>query len=302
MFPPLVGLLYVPVAVWVATGFGLMVAFQRAAPSVVLRLAAAFLALWALLATTTLVWVLRNGGWSAVLALLRSPLLLFEPQFAGLWLAGAVGAFLVFLIAFCLNQLVGRGFLHLLRPDAMPWPAALPRPTTATSLLFFESDRLEAFSFTLLEPFDGHSLRPHRHEMILVSHGLRERLEGAELEAAVAHELSHIRGLDGRYLTFLRTLARMMRWDPLLAFLSWSLTRREEFRADYDAARMTRRPLALARALYKVSTSPDARAPRTVTAFLGARGARGRREAVERIRRLVLLADSPEFREDRGAT
>jgi len=68
MFPPLVGLLYVPVAVWVATGFGLMVAFQRAAPSVVLRLAAAFLALWALLATTTLVWVLRNGGWSAVLA------------------------------------------------------------------------------------------------------------------------------------------------------------------------------------------------------------------------------------------
>jgi D-alanyl-D-alanine endopeptidase (penicillin-binding protein 7) len=295
VFPPVVLLLYAPVFVWIGTGVGLLWAFRRSAPPVVLRLAAAFMALWALLATTTLVWVLANGGWSAVVSLVRSPLLLFSTQYAVLWVFGAAGAGAVFGVAFTVNQIVGRAFLRLLRPSVVAWPSRLPRPAERTSLLAFRSDRAEAFSFTLLEVGGRGRGLWHRHEVVLLSKALWVRLEPDEREAVVAHELGHVRGLDGRYLTFLRTLSRMMRWDPVLAYLTARITSREEYRADLEAARMTRRPLALARALYKVSTFSEAPGPGAAAGFLGGGGRRGRREAMERIRRLVALAESPEF-------
>jgi Zn-dependent protease with chaperone function len=294
VFPPVVLLLYAPVVVWVATGLGLLLAFRRSAPPVVLRLAAAFMALWALLATTTLVWVLANGGGSAIVTLARSPFLLFSDRYAALWLYGGIGAVLVFSTAFVVNQLVGRGFLRLLGTTVVAWPAGLPRPAERTSLLAFRSERAEAFSFTLLEFGGAGRGWWHRHEVVLLSRALWARLEPDEREAVVAHELGHVRGLDGRYLTFLRTLSRMMRWDPLLAYLTARLTSREEYRADYEAAKMTRRPLALARALYKVSLVTD-RDPSPAPGFLGGGGSRGRREALDRIRRLVALAESAEF-------
>lgn len=288
-------LLYAPVVVWAATGLGLLLAFRRSAPPMVLRLAAAFMALWALLATTTLVWVLANGGWSAIVDLAQSPWLLFSSRYVGLWLLGAAGALGVFATAFVVNQLVGQGFLRLFGTASVPWPPRLPHPVVRTSLLGFRSDRPEAFSFTLLalRSPDGH-WGLHRHEVVLLSRGLWIRLEPDEREAVVAHELGHLQGLDGRYLTFLRTLSRMMRWDPVLAYLTTRLTSREEYRADAAAARMTRQPLALARALFKVSIAPVPSGP-GVAAFLGGSGAGGRREALERIRRLVALAATPEY-------
>jgi Zn-dependent protease with chaperone function len=298
---PLFAVLYIPVVVWVATGLGLLYAFRRSAPPVVLRLAATFLALWALLATTTLVWVLTHGGWAAIVRLFQHPLALFAPSAAPLWVEGAVGAFLIFALAFVLNQLVGRGFLYLLHPVARPWPERLPTPAERTTFEVFPSTRPEAFSFTLLE-FGGGSLGWHRHEVILMSDGLEARLVPAEVEAVVAHELGHIRGLDSRYLTFLRTLSRMMRWDPLLAYLAYSLTRREEFRADEEAARLTRRPMSLARALYKaMATESPAGAPVAGDGFLGGVGDRSRREALERVDRLVAMAESGRFEEPSGA-
>ena len=299
MASPLFVALYVPVAVWVATGVSLLFAFRRSAPPVVLRLAATFLALWALLATTTLVWVLTHGGWSAVVALTQHPQAIFEPSAAMGWLEGAVGAFLVFAVAFLLNQLVGRGFLRLLHPTERPWPLGLPRPTDETTFLVFPSPRPEAFSFTLLGL--GSRFRIRRREVILMSDGLESRLAPEEVDAVVAHELGHIRGLDSRYLTFLRTLSRMMRWDPMLAYLAVTLTRREEFRADEEAAHLTRKPLALARALYKAMASDLPVPPVGAAAFLGGAGERARREALERIQRLVAMAESGEFGEREGA-
>lgn len=295
MYPALVGVLYLPVAVWVATAVGLLLAVRRAAPRVVLRLAATFLALWALLATTTVAWVLANGGWSAIVSLAASPGRIFEPVFWALWVAGAIGAFGVFLVAFLLNQLVGRGFLRILRPRPMPWPSRLPVPRVETRLLVFPSESLEAFSFALL--VRGSSGLLGRREFILLSARLRDRLEPDELEAAIAHELGHLRSLDGRYLTFMRTLARLMRWDPVIAYLAYSLTRREEYRADTEAVQLTRRPLALARALFKVSALPESDVPASALGFLGGVGAR--RDVAERIRRLVELAESPEFARER---
>ncbi|MGC2289709.1 MAG: M56 family metallopeptidase [Thermoplasmata archaeon] len=288
-------LLYVPVVVWIATGVGLLVAFRKSTPRLVLRLAAGFLALWAVLATTVLVWVLLDGGVGAVLALLHSPLLLFQSRWMFVWLTGALGALGVFTVAFGLNQVVGHGLLRVLPTSPVDWPADLPSPERPTSLLEFESSAVEAFSFTLLEPGIGEGCLPYRRDVILVSRGLRTLLTPEELDAVVAHELSHIRGLDSRYLTFLRTFAHMMRWDPLLAYLARSLTTREEYRADLDAARMTRQPRALARALYKAMTASGSTPARPFPGFLGLAGRHGYREAYERIRRLLALAESGIF-------
>lgn len=288
-------LLYLPVVVWVATGVGLLVAYRRSTPTLVLRLAATFLGLWAVLATTVLVWVLLHGGVPGVLALVHSPLLLFQSRWTLVWLTGAVGAFGVFTVAFVLNQVVARGLLGLLATCAVPWPAGLPPPVAPTSLFEFESSAAEAFTFTVLEPGIREGRLPYGRDLILISRGLRELLSPEELRAVVAHELGHIRGLDSRYLTFLRTFAHMMRWDPLLAYLARRLTIREEYRADTEAAGMTRRPIELARALYKAVTLPESASSRPFPAFLGFSGRLARREAYARIRRLVALAESGEF-------
>lgn len=292
-----VALLYLPVLAWVVLGVGLLLAFGRSASAVVFRLAAVFLGIWALLATTGLLWVLTNGGWRGIVDLAHSPLLVFQVRYAPLWLAGAVGAFGVFLVAFLLSQVVGRGLLVLLRPRPLEWPATLPAPSNPTSLLTFASDRPDAFTFTVLKRNEAGRLG--RRDFILVSSGLLETLAPAEREAVVAHEMSHIRSLDGRYLTFFRTLARTMRWDPVLAFLADRLTEREEFRADLDAVELTGRPRVLARALYKVALRPVP--PRAASALLGVGGRRGQRQAAERIRRLVQLAESGRYSEEPGA-
>jgi Zn-dependent protease with chaperone function len=286
---------YTPVLAWVAVGLVLLVTFRQGASPTVFRLAAVFLATWALLATTVLVWVLSRGGAAGVLHIVRAPLSLFQAVSPTVWVWGAMGAFLVFLAAFLLSQTVGRGFIALLRPTPVPFPPRLPRPTTPTTLMRFSSRQSEAFTFTLLERGGPRWFR--RRDVILVADSLLEQLEPEEWEAVVAHELGHLRELDGRYLTFIRTLSRMMRWDPVLAYLADSLTRREEYRADLDAVQLTARPRALARALYKASLQPP-RIAGSLASLLGVGGRRGRRETVERIRRLVALAESGRFPED----
>ena len=292
------GLTYLPLLLWLAFGLALWLAYRRGASTLVFRLAALFLAAWALLATTALVWVIANGGEPALVRLTVAPLTIFAPSSLGLWILGGVGAFVVFSTAFLLSQTVDRAFLRVLRTRTLPWPRALPHPATPTTMLAFPAAPADAFMFTLLE-----RVGPARlgcRDVILVSDGLLAQLSPAEWEAVVAHELGHGHELDGRYLTFFRTLARLMRWDPVLAFLADSLTRREEYRADLDAVEMTGRPRALARALYKASLLAPPRHA-LLPGLLGVAGRRGRRETLERIRRLVALAESGGFPEDPGA-
>ncbi|HEV2519478.1 MAG TPA: M56 family metallopeptidase [Thermoplasmata archaeon] len=286
--------LYAPVVVWVASGAGLVYAFRKSAPTTVLRLASAFLALWSLLATTFLVWVLENGGWMGLVRISHTPpsllaaTILSDPS---MWAEGALGAFTILLVAFLLNQAVGRGTLRLLNPSEMPWPRGLAWPAFPVQLLQSRSLEREAFSFTLLS-FAGGRWHPHRLEVIILSGGLVELLSEPEVAAVVAHEVGHLRGLDGRYLTYLRTLSRMMRWDPLMAFIAARLTDREEFRADDDAVRATGLPLALARALYKAIAGAPVPRRFWAVGFLGTRGSAGHPQAIARIRRLVAMAEA----------
>jgi len=297
MASPALLLLSVPVALWAALGVSLALTYRRSGSSTVFRLTAVFLGTWAIFATTALAWVLANGGWDALVRLAGSPVLLFEPMSAGFWVAGAFGAFLVFLAAFLLNQTVGRGFLRLFPSQEIPWPDGLSSPTTPTSLRVFASETGGAFAFTLLERGGPQWVR--RRDVIMVSDRLLSELDPREWEAVLAHEVGHLRELDGRYLTFFRTLSRLMRWDPVLAYFAESLTRREEYRADLDAVELTRRPRAMARALYKATfLAPTSGS--SLPGLLGVGGPRGRRQAVERIRRLVALAESGRFPEELG--
>jgi Zn-dependent protease with chaperone function len=296
VLPAVVGVLYAPLAAFFVVGVVLFCAVWRGISPTVLRLAAMFLALWAVLATTVLVWVVAHGGTAGIVQLLRTPGAIFEPQFEDLWLAGAIGALGVFTAAFAINQAVGRGFLRLLNPHPIPWPAGLALPRQPIQLFAFPGDRPDAFSFTLLGHSDGPRSRWGRREVILVSSGLLLRLTPEERAAAVAHELGHLRGLDGRYLTFFRTLARIVRWDPVVGYVAHSLTRREEFRADAEAARLTGHPLAMARALFKASLRSDpVRHPTGAASLIGSGGWWGNRETLERIRRLVELSESGAF-------
>ncbi len=267
-------------------------------PLGIYRAAVMAVAAWSLLATTVLVWFLAEGGIASLPELVRSPGLLLSSRAAPAWELGAVGAFALFVVAFAISQAVGRGLLRLLAPTPIPWPARLARPAVPVRLLAFPSPRSDAFTFTLLYP--ARRLPWRREEVILLSEGLLAGLESAEVEAVVAHELGHVRDYDGRYLTFLRTFARLMRWDPFLAAVASRLTRREEFRADDAAVELTRRPRALARAIYKASSLPSS-APGALAGLLGPGGARGHRQALERIRRLVALAESGGFEEEGGA-
>ena len=126
---------------------------------------------------------------------------------------------------------------------------------------------------------------------VTLSRGIINKLDDDELEAVIAHELTHIINRDVRLLivsiifvgifAFVTELAfRSMLYGRggsrgkkeggavfvilllgvigllLSTFFRFSLSRKREFLADAGAAQMTKKPLALANALQKVSEDP----------------------------------------------
>ena len=133
---------------------------------------------------------------------------------------------------------------------------------------------------------------------IAVTEGLLERLDRDELQGVVAHEMAHIRNYDIRLMTllaamvgaialmsdvmrqFLRfggrgrggrgkgnplALVVLVLWllsllvAPIVAgVLSMAVSWKREYLADATGAQLTRNPLALAEALEKIDSAPDA--------------------------------------------
>jgi heat shock protein HtpX len=116
---------------------------------------------------------------------------------------------------------------------------------------------------------------PGRPSRLHVTRGLLSLLEPAELEAVVAHELSHVAHRDATVMTVVgMPSAALLRgsfsdygfWAPMLVgrvvglaigfaagFGSTALSRYRELTADAGAVALTGRPAALASALMKVS-------------------------------------------------
>lgn len=124
-----------------------------------------------------------------------------------------------------------------------------------------------------------------KNAAVAVTHGLLNKLSADELEAVLAHELSHIVNNDVALFAFAEVIRRLtqvlsvlgvfflcvqsalftesdrMTWLPiavllvgpvLSAILQLALSRSREFAADLQAARMTGNPVSLATALQKL--------------------------------------------------
>lgn len=158
----------------------------------------------------------------------------------------------------------------------------ISRGLTMPKVNVIEDDSLNAFAS---------GLSPKTYTVSL-SRGIINKLEDSELEAVIAHELTHIRNRDVRLLiisiVFVGIFAfiseaifRSLRFGGLsrgkkgsgaaamlialaLALVGYliatlfrfALSRKREYLADAGSAELTRNPLALASALRKISTDP----------------------------------------------
>ncbi|MEP6995075.1 MAG: M48 family metallopeptidase [Acidobacteriota bacterium] len=134
------------------------------------------------------------------------------------------------------------------------------------------------------------------HASIAVTRGLLDKLDRAELQAVVAHELSHVKNYDVRLMTVVAALAgailllsdwsrRGLSWGgrsrnrqgggglgilfvvlwvvsiilaPIIAqIVSLAVSRQREYLADASGAELTRNPLSLASALEKIENAVD---------------------------------------------
>lgn len=139
--------------------------------------------------------------------------------------------------------------------------------------------------------------RDPEHAVVAVTRGLLQKLDRAELEGVIAHELSHVGNRDILIATIVTVLVGVVvlmadwfrRWTfwgggrrrdsksggqlqmvimivavvlsilaPLFAYLmQFAISRKREFLADADGALLTRYPEGLARALEKISADPE---------------------------------------------
>ena len=188
--------------------------------------------------------------------------------------------------AFFTNQGLARSLLRSCerREDVMA-SARLARSHPALSnlrLLVTRDREPDAYAFAVLR---RSGLRLHPQDIIVVTKGLVDLLPPDEMEAALAHEVAHIRNGDNRYAPFFRVFSSLLFFDPLMRGFLGRFTRRSEFRADAEAARQTGKPLVLAQALFRLLAS--SRGPPAASGLLG-----GARPALllQRIERLMAMA------------
>jgi heat shock protein HtpX len=138
--------------------------------------------------------------------------------------------------------------------------------------------------------------RDPKHAVVCVTSGLLQRMNKSELEAVIAHELSHVKNFDTRLMAIVAILVgfvaimadiflRNLWWggmrrergrdgniqsifllvgivfvilSPFIATLiQLSVSRKREYLADASGALLTRYPEALANALEKISKDPN---------------------------------------------
>lgn len=92
-----------------------------------------------------------------------------------------------------------------------------------------------------------------KHAAIAVTTGLLEKMNRVELEGVLAHELSHIRNYDILPMTLSVTLARLLMFAPIVAYVTkFAESPTREYDADASGAQLTRYPPGLISALEKL--------------------------------------------------
>jgi Zn-dependent protease with chaperone function len=119
-------------------------------------------------------------------------------------------------------------------------------------------DRVDLREATVGNAF---SLENKGRRVVAVSSDLVSSMTSAEVEAVIAHELSHLKNRD----SLEKGLARLARlafvFDPVLHLAEAAVHRERELLADWSSVKYTQKPLALASALLKVHSAAPAHLP-----------------------------------------
>jgi Zn-dependent protease with chaperone function len=136
------------------------------------------------------------------------------------------------------------------------------------------------------------SLENKGRKIVAVSPELVSSMSSAEVEAVIAHELSHLKNKDSREKGFARLAKIAFVFDPVLHLVEAAVHRERELLADRLSVRYTQKPLALASALLKVHSAFHARLPGPGTGlFVGQKGKGVLSRYPDLDRRVQLLID-----------
>jgi len=105
-----------------------------------------------------------------------------------------------------------------------------------------------AISDARLEPGVFGIFRP----VLLLPAGIAERLEDAQLEAIIAHELCHVRQRDNLSAAFHMALQAMFWFHPLVWWLGWRLVDERERACDEEVLRLGNPPQVYAEGILRV--------------------------------------------------
>ena len=108
---------------------------------------------------------------------------------------------------------------------------------------------------------DAFSLALKGRKIVAVSPKLVETLAPEEVEAVLAHELSHIKNRDSTAKGLARLARLAFVFDPTVHLVEAAVHRERELLADKTAVRYTKKPLALASALIRVHSFPNSSTP-----------------------------------------
>ena len=99
------------------------------------------------------------------------------------------------------------------------------------------------------------SLDNKGRKVVAVSPELVSSMSSAEVEAVIAHELSHLKNKDSREKGLARLAKLAFVFDPVLHLVEAAVHRERELLADQLSVEYTQKPLALATALLKVHST-----------------------------------------------
>ena len=156
------------------------------------------------------------------------------------------------------------------------------------------STKMEANGIDLHEALVGNafSLKSKGRRIVAVSPDLVDSMTSAEIEAVLAHEISHLKNNDSRQKGLVRLAKLAFAFDPTLHLVEAAIHRERELFADQVSVKYTQKPLALASALLKVHAGSQRRSPGPGTgSFIGQRGKGLLSKYPDLDRRVQLLID-----------
>ncbi len=119
------------------------------------------------------------------------------------------------------------------------------------------------------------SLNNRGRKIVAISQELLGSMSSAEIEAVLAHELSHLKNNDSTEKGLARVAKLAFAFDPVLHLVEAAVHRERELLADRSSVRFTQKPLALASALLRVHSRPFAGLDGTSAGLFAGKSSKG---------------------------